>query len=55
MPKGDFHRELLKSDAFAVYSLRSSFFVRRLRAINLWKAINDVQKLLDVKNAFPMG
>ncbi len=53
MPKRDFHRELLGSEDFAVYSLRSSFFLRRLRSIDLWKAIGEVQELLKVKDSFP--
>lgn len=52
MAKRDFHRELLASDDFAIYSLRSSFFLRRLRSINLWKAISEVQKLAEVKDGF---
>lgn len=53
MAKNGFHRELLASEDFAVYSLRSSFFVRRLRAIDLWKMISEVQKLATVKKGFP--
>lgn len=52
MAKRDFHGDLLASDDFAVYSLRSSFFLRRLRAIDLWRAIGEVQKLIPAKKGF---
>ncbi len=52
MAKRGFHEQLLASDEFAVYSLRSSFFVRQLRAVDLWKAIGEVQALSKVRNGF---
>ena len=53
MPRSDFHTTLLNSDKFAEYSLRSSFFLRRLRAIDLWKAIGEVQRLANLSDSFP--
>lgn len=53
MPKRSFHQELLASDKFAEYSLRSTFFVRRLRAVNLWAAIADVTRLVSARQGFP--
>ncbi len=47
-----FHRALLESDTFAQYSLRSTFFVRRLREMDLWKAIREVSQLLKVSSNF---
>lgn len=40
------------ADKFAEYSLRSSFFLRHLRAIDLWSAIADVQRIVKAKNGF---
>jgi hypothetical protein len=42
----------LASDAFAQYSLRSTFFLRSLRGIDLWKRINDVRRLERVAGSF---
>ena len=47
-----FHTELLESDSFAQYSLRSTFFVRRLRSMRLWEAIQEVHCLQQVKDGF---
>ncbi|HUY31209.1 MAG TPA: XcyI family restriction endonuclease [Pirellulales bacterium] len=47
-----FHDELLASDEFAQYSLRATFFVRRIRGLRLWEAIQEVSKLVRVENGF---
>ncbi len=51
LPK-TFHQQLLESDDFAQYSLRSTFFVRRLSVFNLWNAIEQVQRLVTVAENF---
>lgn len=52
MQGGSFHQSLLASDDFATYSLRSSFFVRQLRAVNLWSAVKEVERLAEVSHGF---
>jgi XcyI restriction endonuclease len=51
-PATSFHQQLLASDDFAQYSLRSTFFVRRLRAFNLWRVIDEVRRLNTVNGSF---
>lgn len=53
MPDNTFHRSLIDSDAFAQYSLRASFFLRKLRGMRLWEAIEQVRLLPAVANGFP--
>lgn len=53
MAKKTFQNELLSSDQFAQYSLRASFFLRKLRAMRLWNAIDEVRKLARVRSGFP--
>lgn len=52
MGKADFHQQLLASDDFAQYSLRATFFVRRLRGLRLWEAIQEVEALVAVSSGF---
>ncbi|HVA46762.1 MAG TPA: XcyI family restriction endonuclease [Pirellulales bacterium] len=52
MGKADFHQQLLASDEFARCSLRATFFVRRLRGLRLWEAIQEVQRLVAVSSGF---
>lgn len=35
MSEADFHKQLLASDEFGQYSLRATFFVRKLRGLRL--------------------
>jgi hypothetical protein len=53
MTKSDFHQKLLTSENFAQYSLRASFFLRKLRGMRLWEAIEQVQQLPAVASGFP--
>jgi hypothetical protein len=53
MPDNSFHRSLIDSDEFAQYSLRASFFLRKLRGMRLWEAIEQVRILPAVANGFP--
>ena len=48
----EFHKELLASDSFAQYSLRSTFFVRRIRSFRLFECIQQVGQLISVKSSF---
>lgn len=50
-----FQKQLAQSDMFALYSLRSTFFVRNIRSLRLFEAIQDVQKLAKVPSSFPWG
>lgn len=52
LPMHPFQKELLASDDFAQYSLRSSFFVRKLRGLQLWEAIAEVEKIARLKASF---
>lgn len=52
MARKNFHKELVVSDVFAQYSLRSTFFVRRLRGMRLWDAIGQVHRLTKVEGSF---
>lgn len=52
MKKADFQQELLASDDFAQYSLRATFFVRKLRGMRLFEAIHEVHQLSKAKNSF---
>jgi hypothetical protein len=47
-----FEEELAHSDVFTQYSLRSTFFVRRIRSIKLHEVILEVQKLTKLKKSF---
>lgn len=47
-----FHKELLASDEFAQYSLRSTFFVRKLRGLRLFECIQQVGKLTKASKSF---
>ena len=52
MAKSTFHASLIASDEFAQYSLRASFFVRRLRSIRLGQAIQEVKELTRFPDGF---
>lgn len=52
MAKGGFHKSLTASDDFAQYSLRATFFVRKLRSMKLWEAIHEVNKLTKLSKGF---
>lgn len=52
MDHTDFHKELLASDEFGQYSLRATFFVRKLRGLRLWEAIDEVKALVGVGGGF---
>jgi hypothetical protein len=52
LKKSAFHQQLLESDDFAQYSLRATFFVRKLRGLGLAKAIQDVGQLTKVSASF---
>jgi hypothetical protein len=47
-----FLRQLVETDNFAQYSLRSTFFVRKLRELDLWRVIQEVRKLVQVSASF---
>ncbi len=55
MPKRDFHKSLIASDEFAQYSLRATFFVRKLRSMKLWEVIHEVNQLPKARNGFVWG
>ncbi|MCK7511702.1 MAG: hypothetical protein MZV70_51760 [Desulfobacterales bacterium] len=44
----EFHKKLLASDDFAMCSLRATFFVRHLRTLRLFEAIQEVNRLAEV-------
>ena len=46
------HDALLADEDFATYSMRSAFFVRRLREVRLWAVIDDVMRLPRVREGF---
>jgi len=52
MAKRNFRKSLIESDDFAQYSLRATFFVRKLRSLTLWEAINHVNDLTEASKGF---
>lgn len=48
----EFHKKLLASDDFAMCSLRATFFVRHLRTLRLFEAIQEVNRLAKVSKGF---
>ncbi|RMD58612.1 XcyI family restriction endonuclease [Candidatus Parcubacteria bacterium] len=53
MARRNFHKRLIASDDFAQYSLRATFFVRKLRSMKLWEAIHEVYQLSKAPKGFP--
>jgi len=53
MARPTLKRSITATDEFAQYSLRATFFVRKLRSMKLWEAIEDVTELTKASEGFP--